>query len=241
MGIELDLFVADESIESPWFSRSFLNEIIFENYIQFDDFLTGDEYDIIKPNAEGEVILGEKRKATFFEKAKLPFVIHKAMKGKITVEEINALRDKLVHRSERIEDREREPLPLKCVLKKVEEHLICNSDTLPLVHSLFEDEALENEVFDLEVGGIMVNVDGDLFYKENYAEIRNKILLKGYLEDYGKVHSFVEVKPEVEIEGTRYFTKTLTKAEQFKEEFEKCYTFLNEASKHNKKVLWEFE
>lgn len=163
MSIELDLFVADESIESPWLSRSFLNEIIFENYIQFDDFLTGDEYDIIKPNAEGEVILGEKRKATLLEKAKLPFIIHKAMKGKITVEEINALNDKLVHRSEKIEDREREPLPLKCVLKKVEEYLIRNSDTLPLVHSLFEEETLENEVFDIEVNGVIAKIKGDLF------------------------------------------------------------------------------
>lgn len=34
MGMDLDLYVDDESIESPYLTRSFKDEIIFENYIK---------------------------------------------------------------------------------------------------------------------------------------------------------------------------------------------------------------
>jgi hypothetical protein len=58
--------------------------------------------------------------------------------------------------------------------------------------------------------------------------------------DYGKIDLHIEVKEKIEINNKVYFTKTITKSEQFENEFKKCYVFLNEAIKNDKKVLWEF-
>lgn len=238
--MDLDLYVADESIVSNYLSRSFMREIIFEGHVKFKDFLNKEEEEIIRPNTAGEIYLGRKREATFFEKVKMPFILHKAMKGKITVEEINKLSDKLVHRSEKIEDRERDPEKLKEALKKTEQYLQEKSNELPLVHSVYKTENLKESVGTVMVNDVKAHIEGDLFYYDNYKEIRNKIHLKSYHEDFGKVDFFIDVAPKIEINQKTYFTKSITKAEQFAESFEDCYSFLEEVIKNNKKVLWEF-
>lgn len=160
MGVELDLYVADESMDSPCLSGAFLEEILWERDFKFSDFLSPEEEQLIKPNMYGEIVFGKKRAATFLEKAKMPFILSKAMKGKITEEEINKLRDKLVDRSEKIEDRERDPVLLKQALTKLEAFLIRDA---------------------------------------------------------------------------------IDKAEQFKDDFQKCFSFLDKAISSNKKVLWEWD
>jgi len=162
MSVELDLYVADESIDSPVLSNAFLEEILWERHFKFSDFLSPEEAQIIKPNMYGEIVFGKKREATFWEKAKMPFILRKAVKGKITVEEINKLRDKLVDRSEKIEDRERDSALLKQALAKLQDFLIHDTDK----HHL---------------------------------------------------------------------------AEQFKDDFQKCFLFLEVAISANKKVLWEWD
>ena len=240
MGIDLDLYIEDKSINSPYLTRSFKDEIIFEWYIKFSDFLSEEENKIISPNTYGEIILGKKREATLFEKAKIPFLLNKAINGKMSIENINKLRDQLVHRSEKIEDRERDPNQLKEALKKVENHLILNKDKLPLVHFVFETKELKDEINYVMIDGIESEIKGDLFFYENYSNIRNSIHVQSYLDDYGKIDLHIEVKEKIEINNKVYFTKTITKSEQFENEFKKCYVFLNEAIKNNKKVLWEF-
>jgi len=162
MGLELDLYVADESIDSPVLSNAFIEEVLLERHFEFSDFLSPEEEQLIKPNMYGEIVFGKKREATFFEKAKMPFILRKAIKGKITVEEINKLRDKFVDRSEKIEDRERDPVLLKQALTKLETFLIQNADKFPF-------------------------------------------------------------------------------AEQFKDDFYKCFSFLDKAISSNKQVLWEWD
>ncbi len=240
MGQYLNLFVADDSINSPYLYRSFKDEIIFGRYINFSDFLTQDEVNIITPNTSGEIVLGKKRDATMLEKAKLPIVLYKALNGKITLEEINKMRDKLVIRSQEIKDREREPERLKNALMQVEKYLNDKCTELPLVHYAYADSGLKYEIGYTKINGIKAHLEGDLFYYENYEKVRNKINVKSYFKDYGKVDFFVEVKPEIEIAGKRYFTKSITKAEHFKDEFAACYSFLDLAIKAGKRVLWEF-
>ncbi len=240
MGQDLSLFVDDESIESPNLSRQFKNQIIFENYISFDNFLTKDEIDIILPNEYGEIVLGKKRDATFLEKAKLPYILYKALNGKITEDEVINLRDKLVIRSEKVSDRERNPMQLKDALKKIEKYLTENCLLLPLVHSVYLDTELTDEIGIIEINQVKAHIEGDLYFYDNYANFRNKIHVKSYHENFGKVDFFVDVKPEIEITGKVYFTKSITKSEQFKDEFKKCYNFLDSAIKTGKKVLWEF-
>lgn len=240
MGMSLDLYVEDDSIESPFLSRRFLNEIIFGSYIKLNHFLSREEEKVVIPNSHGEIILGKIRDATFFEKVRLPFIIIKAIKGKISVEEINKLGDKLVNRSEKIEDRERDPGKFKKVLKKIEDHLILNSDKFPLVHSLYETKELSEALYAIEVKGVSAHVEGDLFYYDNYSEIKNKIHLKSYGEDFGKVDFYIQANPIVVINDKTYYSKSITKAKQFEEEFEMCYNFLDLAIKSDKKILWEF-
>lgn len=243
MGTELELYTSDESIESPFIHKSFLREIIWEDYFKFDAFLTAEEIKIIQPNIYGEIVLGKNRKPTILEKARLPFILNKAIKGKITAEEINKLRDKIVHRSEKIEDRERNPVLLKQVLEKVEKYLIDTKDQLPLVHYLYEQEnaIFDDYLYEIEINGVYCNIEGDLFFYKNYETIRNKIHLKSYQEDYGNVDFFIEVEKEMLIDNQVYYSQSISKAEQFENEFKKCYDFLDEAISRNQKVLWEFD
>lgn len=241
MGIDLDLYVDDESINSPFLTSSFRDEIIFEWYIKFSDFLNEEECKIISPNTYGEIVLGKKREATFFEKAKTPFILNKAIKGKISLEEINKLRDKLIIRSERIEDRVRNPNKLKETLNKVEKYLILHKDKFPLVHFIYETEKLENEISSIMIDGVKSELKGDLFFYDNYSDVRNKIHIKSNLNEYKKIDFHIDIKAKILLNNKTYYTRTITKAEQFTEDFNKCYHFLNEAIKNNKKVLWEFE
>ena len=150
------------------------------------------------------------------------------------------MRDKLVYRSEKIEDRERNPNQLKEALQKVENHLILNRDKLPLVHFVFETKELKDEIGYVRIDGIESEIKGDLFFYDNYSDIKNTIHIKSHLDENGKIDFHIDAKESIEINNKIYYTKTITKAEQFKKEFKKCYLFLNEAIKNNKKVLWEF-
>ena len=238
MGVEL--YVDDESIEGPFFSKKFIDEVIYERCFKFDEFLTKEEQKIITPNSYGEIVLGKKREPTFLEKAKLPIILHKAMKGKISVEEINKLRDKIVYRSEKVTDRERDPQKMKKTFQKIEDYLIANSSRLPLVHEIYETKELENKVYSLIIKEAKCEIEGDLFYEDDYDKVRMKIHLKSYNEDFAKVDFYIDVEPEIEINGKIYFTKSITKAEQFHEQFQDCYNFLEVAIKSKKRVLWEF-
>jgi hypothetical protein len=82
MGQDLDLFVDDGSIKSPYLSRSFKKEIIFAWYINFEDFLSKDEIEVISPNISREIVTGKKRDLTFLEKTKLPIILYKTLNGK---------------------------------------------------------------------------------------------------------------------------------------------------------------
>lgn len=123
MALDADLYLADESIDPPDISKRFLEDVIWSYEIDYDAFLTKKERDILRPNPWGEIVLGRRREANFFEKLMLPFVMKKALKGNLTVEEINKKRDKLVIRSEKIEDRERDPVFFKSALNKLSAHL----------------------------------------------------------------------------------------------------------------------
>lgn len=80
MGTILDLRVADESIEGPDISKSFKDEIHFESYIEYKNFLSKEDMSILSSTSDGEIVLGKKRDATFFEKLKMPFILNKALK-----------------------------------------------------------------------------------------------------------------------------------------------------------------
>lgn len=236
----LDLYVADESIDSPILSKAFNSEVILHQYVRSKDFLSEAEAKILMPNIYGEIVLGKKREATFLEKARVPFLLHQAFRGKITVEEINKLRDKLVHRSEKIEDRERDTSKLKEALIKLENYLISNADKLPLVHFVYESKEFLNKIEYVLIDGVGFDIDGDLFLEENYPAVRNQISMKRYDEELGNVKFYMTVHPEILIDNKTYYTKSISKAKQFEEDFQKCYHFLDEALKNNKKVLWEF-
>lgn len=205
--MDLDLYVYDGSIESPYFSRSFKDEVIFDWYLGFESFLTKKEIEIVSPNTYGEIIIGE---------------------------------GKYIITSEKVVDRERNPCILKEVLVKIEKYMKMKSMELPFVHFVYEGFNFKEKLYSIKIDEVESIIEGDLFYYENYEKVRNKIQLKSYLGDYGKIDFLIEVTPQIEINNQRFYTRSITKAQQFEGEFKKCYDFLDEAIKQNKKVLWEF-
>jgi hypothetical protein len=240
LGVQLDLYVNDESIESPWLSRSFLDEIIFEYYIQFNDFLTESEQKAIYPNPDGEITIEKKNELTEKDKAEIIGKLADTVTKEGSITNVSNMLDQFVIKSEELKDRKRDPKFLKVALEKVQKELIKNSDSLPVVHSIFVDKQLTQELGTIEVNGIKAHIEGDLYWLDNYPSIKNKIRLKSYLEDFGKVDIYVDVYPEMEIEGKTLYSKTINKAEQFAKEFNRCYQFLDEAIGGGKKILWEF-
>lgn len=142
--------------------------------------------------------------------------------------------------SEKIEDRERSPEKLKNVLKKIQSQLIEKSSEFPLVHSVFKSKELKEETSFVTIDNVEAYIEGNLYYYDNYDSVRNKIHIKSYHDNYEKIDFYIDVKPEIKINNITYFTKSITKADQFESEFNACFNFLEQAIKTNKKVLWEF-
>lgn len=240
MGQALNLFVGDESIESPYLSRSFKDEIIQASYISFKDFLSEDEIKIITPNSYGEITIGEKRQLKDSDTSKILEIITKRLKGKsANLNLIDKIFDDVYITSEKIEDRERDPEFLKKTIYKVQKYLQNNASQLPLVHSIFNSNEFELEEINIVINGVKGFIEGDIYYYENYKNIRNKIHVRSYWEDTGIIDFYVSVEPEIIINEQKFYTKTISKAQQFEDEFNKIYTFIDEAIKLNKKVLWE--
>jgi len=96
-----------------------------------------------------------------------------------------------------------------------------------------------------EITSIFINeteafLEGNLYYYDEYEKIRNKISVKSYYDDFGKIDFFVEATPEIKIGEQIFYTETITKSAQFSSEFQECYDFLNKVIAKNQKVLWEF-
>jgi hypothetical protein len=238
--MELYLSTADNSIDSPYISKAFYDEIISEWYIKFADFLTEDEVKIVRPNILGEITIGQKKEFKLKDQSSLIDKIANVISGKQSAKSVNAIFDEFLITSTKIEDRERDPELLKSTLQKIEDYLQKNADTLPLMHSLYDSETLENEVERITIDGIEALVEGDLFYDSDYANIRNKLQIKSYYDDFEKINLKLTVTPEIIIHNKTYYTQSISKASHFKYEFKQCYDFLNRAIAQNKKVLWEF-
>jgi len=240
MGMDLDLYVDDESIESLYLSRRFKDEIVFDSYLGFNFFLTSEEISIITPNVLGEITIGEKKPFKPKDKSRILDKISNGLVGGGSLNNVDKIFEEFLVTSEKVEDRERDPVMLKSVLLKVEQTLKLKSDDLPLVHSIYSEKDCNDEISTVMVKGVKSYIEGDLFYEKNYDRIRNKIQVKSYADDFGKVNFLIDVASKVIIDGIEYYTKSITKAQQFEGDFKLCYDFLDTAINQNKKVFWEF-
>lgn len=241
MGIELSLSFSDEPLDGPNFSRAFKEEVIFAGHINWNTVLSQEEEKILQPNEEGSIVIGQKKPFKKRHQLKLWGLLLTSLKGKKSSQQVQHFLDEFSNSSELLEDRERDPQALKAALQKLEQAFIQQSAQLPLVHLVYEDPECQEEVYAVEIEGIAAHVEGDLFYYENYEEeLRDKIWVKSYLEDYGTIDLKIPVAPSIQIHQQTYYTKTLTKAEQFAPEFQAFYAFLDKAIAQNKKVLWEW-
>ncbi|WP_375561454.1 hypothetical protein ACE193_02550 [Bernardetia sp. OM2101] len=256
MGQTLELYVKDESIESPFLSRSFKDEIIYPSHFEFEVFLDDKELDLICPSHESEIILDKKREVSKEEQKQISSkILDIAFNKRDTLEDINKISDSFSFIQQDTPKKEINPQTFKNILLKIENYMKENAEILPQVHFVFENESLNenSEVRYISINNIDATINGDLFHyidfeniatdspsgEVDYEEIRNKINIKTYGEDYGKVNFFVDVKPIIFINSKKYFTKTVSKAEQFREEFQRCYDFLDKAIELDKKILWE--
>lgn len=240
MGTTLSLYIDDNSIESPYLSRRFKDEIIFEWYIKHADFLTEDEIRVLKPNPLGKMAMGEKKLSNEEENANLIALMTNAITGKGSLADVDKIFDEFLIISNEVADRERDPVQLKNALKKVQDYLERHADSLPLVHSIFADRDCTDELEYITIDGIKALPDGDLYYLDNYPELRSKLQIKSYYDDHGKIDLMVDVNPVLDLGGSTYYTTTISKAQQFNSEFANCYELLNEAIRLKKRVLWEF-
>ena len=113
MGLSLDLYVEDGSIISPFLPRSFLDEITFEWYFQFSEFLIEEEIKIVSPNTIGEIIIQEKNNISDEDKKRILLKLGDAFVGTGSLEDANKAFDEFLITSDKIEDRERDPHFLK--------------------------------------------------------------------------------------------------------------------------------
>lgn len=138
-----------------------------------------------------------------------------------------------------LKKREKDPDKLRSVLVKIQKHIKQNSSNLPLIHSVYKEKGFEKSIGSVIINDIPVSIHGDLYYYDNYEKVREKIHLKSWNEYLGQVDYFLEVKPEIVIDGKIYFVKSITKAEYYEYAFEDCFNFLDIAVKMNKNILFE--
>jgi hypothetical protein len=240
MGTTLSLYVDDNSIESPYLSRGFKDEIIFEWYIKHRDYLSEAEIRLLTPNPLGETVTGEKKASSEQDNDTLLALMANAISGKGSLADVDKLFDEFLVISNELADRGRDPVQLKNVLKKVQDYLEQQADRLPLVHAVYADHACTDELEYITIDGIKALPDGDLYYLDNYSEIRNKLQIKSFYEDHGKIDLMVDATPVLQLGERTYYTTTISKAQQFSSEFTNCYELLDEAIRLDKRVLWEF-
>ncbi len=142
-----------------------------------------------------------------------------------------------MYRSEALVDRERNPTLFKKALLKIEQYMQTNSNDLPLVHTLYDRK---EEAYFINVNGVRCVVEGDLWLEKEYSNKREYIRIKSYNEGYGKVDWLLPIAEEMRIGEGVYTSKSITKAQQFEEDFKKCYDFLDRAIEVNKGILWEY-
>lgn len=247
MGVSLDLYISDgseEPQESLAISKRFYEQVVCDWKIIYDasEILTKEEKNLIRPNEYGQINIAST--ADLPNREAYLNHLQDLIAGKPNILSLDEylIENKVV--SEKISDRERDPLAMLGVLRKIEAYIRENIDTLPLIHDLYEakDELgnVGKSISSIEVGGIKACVEGDLYFEDDYASIRKKIRLKSYSEDFGKVNLYVDVKPEIEIEGKVYFCHTRSVYQLFEQEFTQIYTILEQAIEEGKKVLWEY-
>jgi hypothetical protein len=246
MGVQLFLEIASESEEEGIIlSRRFLEQIIRDWGLLFEHaaFLTKDEIEALRPNECGEVRIGSTSSLAADKKEEYLQILRNMMRGEagMGAEREFLLREGVL--SEQLADRARNPEMLLNIIRKIEAYMKENEGKLPLVHLLYtskEDLLSEDDAGYIPVEGVQCAVEGDLYHEDNYVDRRNKIKIKSYGEEGGKVDFYVEVKPIVAIGGIHYLTKTITKTQQYREDFKRIITFLEQAVAKREKVLWEY-
>lgn len=245
MGVALYLQIASESEEGIILSHRFLEQVIRDWGVLFKHaaFLTNDEIKALRPNECGQVRIGSTSSLTTVKREEYLEILRNMMRGNAGMGAENNLLIKEGVISEKIADRARDPKVLLEIIQKIEHYMIENAHQLPLVHLLYKSkEALlaHDEEYYISVNEVKSAVEGDLYHEDNYEEKRNKIRIKSYDQDGGKVDFYLGIKPVLEIGGSSYFTKTISKAEQYREDFKRISTFLEQAVVNKEKVLWEY-
>ncbi len=243
MGWDLTLNVSDRSIEGPSLGRGFFYEIVWGRLFDLDAILTDEEREILEPNESGKVVLGGKKRLTAWDWFKILRNMKLSLFGsKRGFGHVGAVFDHMLDISEAVEDRERDPLLLKKVLEKLQRHLIDHAADLPHVHYVFRDPERTEQVTYITIDGIEYEIDGaveDAYEPEDYETYRNKIELRTrYTSPTDRM--LIDVLPQITIDELVYYTRTLSIAEYYADQFLVTFDFLDEAARLGKKVLWEY-
>jgi hypothetical protein len=90
--MDWELYVEDESIDSPFLQKAFIEEIFSPiSYLALEEFLTKEEIEILTPNSYGEIVLGRKTEHTVKDRARIYQLLHQSMKaGTISIDKISS-------------------------------------------------------------------------------------------------------------------------------------------------------
>ena len=235
MGMTLELFTTDEEHGGHILPRRFMDEIIFKNY----DFLSKEEQNILIPNSFGQIALKSKRKKNAQDYTRFLEKHEEYRQEKISEEAFLEYANEFNYISEKVEDRERNPKLLKSTLKKVQQYWRDNAENLPVEHYIYPTPLRKSHgyITSVRIDGIEIHIDGNL---GNKGGLQDKIQLKSFGNDYGKIDFYLTVEPEIILGGKRYYTTTLSKVEVFEEVFDDIFEFLDKVIELNINVLWEF-
>ncbi|MDX1479814.1 MAG: hypothetical protein R3301_19020 [Saprospiraceae bacterium] len=247
MGIDLYVSTSDKA-QSITVSRFFLREVINglsgpHERCDFRGVLSQEEHQCILPNELGEVIVATKRAS--------PRAWIRMLRLMLRNVQATSFEDPFEHMfeySDRIEDRERDPVALRAVIMKLREHIRRYPEKFPLWHRIYRtqrdlerDQPMDEVIFEDE--DVHVSASGTVCYCDEYPDVRNKVLVhtKRKNEPAGDIKRvFVPVAPTMVIHGVQVFTRSLTMEEMCRYDFDLIMGFLDVAIENDRKVLWEY-
>ncbi len=127
------------------------------------------------------------------------------------------------------------PKSLLIVIKKVDEFLKNNKETLPFDITIDYDKMkLEGLDYPLMVNNSKCWIQGDSYLFEVYDEVK----IVNHPHEPNEVDLWVKLNDEITLENKVYYLKKITRNERFKEDINAIINFCNHAIEKNEKIYW---
>ncbi len=143
------------------------------------------------------------------------------------------------------------PSKLKAVLLKVSQYLQQNQQNLPLIHALNQSKEnlaqvqsfAEGSFGELKIRNTKCWVLGDTYLYDEYNEkgLRYKFNIRSYPEENKTINVWLDVKNEIIIDNRKYYMRTITKYEQYRDMLNNIINYCDKALGLGHSVFWLYD